>query len=194
MAGNICRSRSHDMMSSPSHVRLNVGKFGGAWLVVLETRRGTPSILAIVELHAMADQTPSGSKLQSTIDVRNKRSQVLARYSEFKDAARLRRERLEGARQFQQFRRDADELEAWINEKIQIVSDESYKDRTNLQVLTLLRELRLVPPRGWGLAANVNTYLSCCPRRQKPRSTKPLRQRQQHTAMPSSPSRAQGGP
>ena len=110
-------------------------------------------------MHAMADQTLSGSKLQSTIDVRNKRNQVLARYSEFKDAARLRRERLEGARQFQQFRRDADELEAWINEKIQIVSDESYKDRTNLQVITFLREL--VIPRGWGLAANVNTYLSC---------------------------------
>ena len=67
---------------------------GGAWLVVLETRRGTPSILTIVELLAMADQTLSGSKLQSTIDVRNKRNQVLARYSEFKDAARLRRERL----------------------------------------------------------------------------------------------------
>lgn len=30
---NICRSRSHNMMSSPSHVRLNVGKLGGrGWL------------------------------------------------------------------------------------------------------------------------------------------------------------------
>lgn len=173
-------------------------KLWGAWLVVLETRRGTPSILTIAELLAMADQTLSGSKLQSTIDVRNKRNQVLARYSEFKDVARLRRERLEGARQFQQFRRDADELEAWINEKIQIVSDESYKDRTNLQVITFLRELKLVTPRGWGLAANVNLMRKhvplLCARRQNPRSTKPLRQRQQHTAMPSSPSRAQGGP
>lgn len=101
----------------------------------------------------MADQTPSGSKLQNTIDVRNKRSQVLARYSEFKDAARLRRERLEGARQFQQFRRDADELEAWINEKIQIVSDESYKDRTNLQVLTLIVErVEVGSAKGVGLS------------------------------------------
>jgi len=83
----------------------------------------------------MAEQGPSGNKLQSTVDVRSKREQVLSRYSEFKNTARLRRERLEAARHFQQFRRDADELEAWINEKIQIVSDESYKERTNLQVL-----------------------------------------------------------
>lgn len=87
------------------------------------------------DICVMAEQGPSGNKLQSTVDVRSKREQVLSRYSEFKNTARLRRERLEAARHFQQFRRDADELEAWINEKIQIVSDESYKERTNLQVL-----------------------------------------------------------
>ena len=32
------------------------------------------------------------------------------------------------------FRRDADELESWIYEKLQVASDESYKDPTNLQV------------------------------------------------------------
>jgi len=85
------------------------------------------------DICVMAEQGPSGNKLQSTVDVRSKREQVLSRYSEFKNTARLRRERLEAARHFQQFRRDADELEAWINEKIQIVSDESYKERTNLQ-------------------------------------------------------------
>ena len=31
------------------------------------------------------------------------------------------------------FRRDADELESWIHEKLQVASDESYKDPTNLQ-------------------------------------------------------------
>jgi hypothetical protein len=35
---------------------------------------------------------------------------------------------------FQYFKRDADELESWINEKLQAASDESYKDPTNLQV------------------------------------------------------------
>ncbi len=36
-------------------------------------------------------------------------------------------------RRFQYFRRDADELESWIQEKLQVASDESYKDPTNLQ-------------------------------------------------------------
>lgn len=34
---------------------------------------------------------------------------------------------------FQYFKRDADELEGWIYEKLQAASDESYKDPTNLQ-------------------------------------------------------------
>ena len=45
-------------------------------------------------------------------------SQVLNKYLEFKAAARLRREKLEDSRRFQYFRRDADELESWINEKL----------------------------------------------------------------------------
>ena len=32
------------------------------------------------------------------------------------------------------FKRDADELESWIHEKLQTASDESYRDPTNLQV------------------------------------------------------------
>ena len=63
-----------------------------------------------------------------------KRDQVLAKYQGFKDAAKQRRERLEGAKKFHQFKRDADELEAWISEKLQLVSEESLKDRANLQV------------------------------------------------------------
>eukprot|EP00731_Ephydatia_muelleri_P023860 Em0016g131a len=61
------------------------------------------------------------------------RVEVLERYEEFKDAARKRKDKLENARKFQQFKRDADELEAWVNEKTRIASDESYKDRANLQ-------------------------------------------------------------
>lgn len=34
---------------------------------------------------------------------------------------------------WQYFKRDADELESWIHEKLQAASDESYKDPTNLQ-------------------------------------------------------------
>lgn len=86
----------------------------------------------------MADQRDVGGqpslRLQSASDVRVRREQVLSKYEGFKEAARKRRERLEGAKRFQQFKRNADELEAWVNEKMQIVSDESHKDRTNLQV------------------------------------------------------------
>ena len=76
----------------------------------------------------------SGRKLSHPVDVRSKRDRVLAKYHGFRDAAKQRRERLEDARKLQQFRRDADELEAWISEKIQVASEESYKDRSNLQV------------------------------------------------------------
>ena len=78
----------------------------------------------------------AGPKLVGPDDIANRREQVLTRYQEFKNAAQKRRLKLEEARQMQQFRRDADELEAWINEKVQIASDEAYKDRRNLQVLT----------------------------------------------------------
>jgi spectrin alpha len=79
----------------------------------------------------MAD--PQVKTLETADDIRQRREQVLDRYVQFKQAARDRRSKLEDARRFQQFRRDADELEAWINEKLQTASDESYKDPSNLQ-------------------------------------------------------------
>ena len=85
----------------------------------------------------MAELSPGGggkAAAESPRSVRAKRDQVLSRYANFKDAAKERRERLESARKFQQFRRDAQELESWVTEKLQVVSDETYKDRTNLQV------------------------------------------------------------
>ena len=72
--------------------------------------------------------------LETAEDIQERREQVLNRYAAFKDATRTRRERLEDARKFMYFKRDADELESWINEKLQTASDESYRDPTNLQV------------------------------------------------------------
>ena len=82
----------------------------------------------------MAEQTPGEVKVKNPEDVKVKRDLVLAKYEGFKNAAKQRRERLEGAKKFHQFKRDADELEAWISEKLQLVSEESLKDRANLQV------------------------------------------------------------
>ncbi len=75
------------------------------------------------------------SSLLGSVDaISDKRTAVLHRWSNFKEVAAARRGKLEDARRLQQFNRNADELEAWINNKMQIATDESYKDPTNLQV------------------------------------------------------------
>lgn len=71
--------------------------------------------------------------LETAEDIQERREQVLSRYGEFKSEARAKRQKLEDSRRFQYFKRDADELESWIHEKLQAASDESYKDPTNLQ-------------------------------------------------------------
>ena len=71
--------------------------------------------------------------LETVTEIKERRKQVLTRYDAFKDDTRNKRSKLEDSRRFQYFKRDADELESWINEKLQTASDESYKDPTNLQ-------------------------------------------------------------
>uniref|UniRef100_A0A672RW97 Spectrin alpha chain, non-erythrocytic 1 n=1 Tax=Sinocyclocheilus grahami TaxID=75366 RepID=A0A672RW97_SINGR len=76
----------------------------------------------------------SGVKvLESAEDIQERRQQVLDRYHRFKELSSVRRQKLEDSYRFQFFRRDADELEKWIQEKLQIASDENYKDPSNLQ-------------------------------------------------------------
>lgn len=71
--------------------------------------------------------------LETAEDIQQRREQVLSRYTNFKDATAERRRHLEEARRFMFFKRDADELESWILEKLQTASDESFRDSTNLQ-------------------------------------------------------------
>lgn len=83
------------------------------------------------------DQIPPPKEikiLETAEDIQERRQQVLSRYDNFKADARAKREKLEDSRRFQYFKRDADELESWIIEKLQAASDDSYKDPTNLQV------------------------------------------------------------
>ncbi|TRY74259.1 hypothetical protein DNTS_008992 [Danionella cerebrum] len=76
----------------------------------------------------------SGVKvLETADDIQERRQQVLDRYRRFKELSTVRRQKLEDSYRFQFFRRDADELEKWIQEKLQIASDENYKDPSNLQ-------------------------------------------------------------
>ena len=72
--------------------------------------------------------------LETAEDIQARREQVLQRYEQFKDAAKQRRDKLEESREYQYFKRDADEIEAWIYEKLQqmqAIFDES--DTSNLQ-------------------------------------------------------------
>lgn len=55
-----------------------------------------------------------------------------------------KRSKLGESQTLQQFSRDVDEIEAWISEKLQTASDESYKDPTNIQVNVVLgRKIRI---------------------------------------------------
>lgn len=76
----------------------------------------------------MADKLVDNAK-----EVEQRRTNVLEKYAKVKLITKQRRARLEEARKFQQFKRDAEELEAWIAERMLIASDESHKDPTNLQ-------------------------------------------------------------
>ncbi|KAG9477641.1 hypothetical protein GDO78_012912 [Eleutherodactylus coqui] len=76
----------------------------------------------------------SGVKvLETAEDIQERRQQVLDRYLRFKELSTVRRQKLEDSYRFQFFQRDAEELEKWILEKLQIASDENYKDPSNLQ-------------------------------------------------------------
>lgn len=80
--------------------------------------------------------------LETAEDIQQRREEVLSRYSAFKQAISDRRNKLEDSRRYQYFKRDADELESWIYEKLQTASDESYKDPTNLQVQFFRQQLQ----------------------------------------------------
>ncbi|KAF5401772.1 Spectrin alpha chain non-erythrocytic [Paragonimus heterotremus] len=71
--------------------------------------------------------------LETPEDIQERREQVLSRYSAFKEATEYRRYKLEQAKRYQYFKRDADELESWILEKLQTYSNEDFKELNNLQ-------------------------------------------------------------
>lgn len=86
----------------------------------------------------MAEATKELKSKERVDGVKSKRHAVLARYQELQAKSLQRRQKLEQAKLLQLFQRDASGLEAWIGDKTGIASDESYKDRRNLQVLYYL--------------------------------------------------------
>ena len=65
--------------------------------------------------------------------IEEKKTQVLNRWHHLKEALIEKRSKLGESQTLQQFSRDADEVENWIAEKLQMAMDESYKDPANIQ-------------------------------------------------------------
>ncbi|XP_026324055.1 spectrin alpha chain isoform X1 [Hyposmocoma kahamanoa] len=86
----------------------------------------------IAQLQTLADQLiASDHYAAGPID--KKRKQVLDRWRHLKEALIEKRSRLGDEQTLQQFSRDADEMENWIAEKLQLATEESYKDPANIQ-------------------------------------------------------------
>lgn len=58
---------------------------------------------------------------------------ILARKENLLDSTAARRNKLEESRALQQFLRDVYEFDIWLSQKIQVASDENYRDPSNLQ-------------------------------------------------------------
>ena len=81
----------------------------------------------------------SGPKVLETAEaIQERRREVLTRYQRFKELVAERGQKLEESYHYQVFRRDADDLEKWVLEKLKIADDKSYEDLTNIQVLSCL--------------------------------------------------------
>ncbi|XP_034253991.1 spectrin beta chain, non-erythrocytic 1 isoform X5 [Thrips palmi] len=65
--------------------------------------------------------------------ITQKLKSVVSRRDRLKEATAARRKRLQESRQLHQFLRNMYEVEAWLTQKHQVASDESYRDPTNLQ-------------------------------------------------------------
>ncbi|XP_054419326.1 spectrin alpha chain, erythrocytic 1 [Pteronotus mesoamericanus] len=71
--------------------------------------------------------------LETAEEIQERRQEVLTRYQRFKKLVAERGQKLEESYHYQVFRRDADDLEKWILEKLKIAEDKNYEDATNIQ-------------------------------------------------------------
>ncbi len=86
----------------------------------------------IESLSTYADQL-IGSDHYGSSDIDGKKKEVLARWQELKEALIQKRSKLGESQTLQQFSRDADEIENWMLEKMQLAEEENYKDPANIQ-------------------------------------------------------------
>ena len=86
----------------------------------------------IAALNLFADQLIAAEHYAQS-DIGEKRGQVLDRWQHLKEALIEKRSKLGESQTLQQFSRDADEIENWIAEKLQVATEESFKDPANIQ-------------------------------------------------------------
>lgn len=86
----------------------------------------------IAALQVLADQLIAQQHYAAKL-IDDKRNQVLERWRHLKEDLIEKRSRLGDEQTLQQFSRDADEIENWIAEKLQLATEESYKDPANIQ-------------------------------------------------------------
>lgn len=86
----------------------------------------------IAALQVLADQLIAQQHYANKL-IDDKRNQVLERWRHLKEDLIEKRSRLGDEQTLQQFSRDADEIENWIAEKLQLATEESYKDPANIQ-------------------------------------------------------------
>lgn len=77
-------------------------------------------------MQSLADQLMANGHY-ATDEIDSKRNQVLNRWRHLKEALIDKRSKLGESQTLQQFSRDADEIENWIAEKLQLATEESYK-------------------------------------------------------------------
>merc|ERR1712038_1509926 len=66
-------------------------------------------------------------------DINQKKKDVLERWEKLKEALIEKRAQLGESQTLQQFSSDADEIETWMLEKLQLAQEENYKDPANIQ-------------------------------------------------------------
>merc|ERR1719415_241483 len=86
----------------------------------------------IESLQTYADQLIQ-SEHYAAADIQQKKKDVLERWEKLKEALIEKRAQLGEHQTLQQFSRDADEIETWMLEKLQLAEEESYKDHANIQ-------------------------------------------------------------
>lgn len=86
----------------------------------------------IKHLEAFAGKLVDGGHYASP-EIATRKEALLRRRTALQEKAALRHNQLEDSHRYHMFDRDADEIKAWIVEKMKTATDESYKDPTNLQ-------------------------------------------------------------